>query len=98
MKFFGFAGCVTLAYLVTYWAVGAVGIGSKSGNVLEGEVLFKGAVLPRATTIQNTTDPQSCGKIQSLENVVISAKGEVKNAIVSLKNAPLPSSERTGGF
>lgn len=52
--------------------------------------MFEGVVPPRATTIQNTTDPQSCGKIQSLENVLISARGGVKNAIVSLKNVPLP--------
>lgn len=80
-----------LVLILTYIALAGTAISSKAGGILEGEVLFEGAVLPRATQIENTTDPQWCGKIQSLENVVISPKGRVKNAIIALKNVPLPA-------
>ncbi len=48
--------------------------------------------LPAATEVRNTTDPEDCGETHSLENIIVSAKGGLKNAIVAVKNVLLPDS------
>ncbi len=60
-------------------------------GVLEGQVLFEGSNIPRSTRVENTTDPQDCGTIQSLGNIIISSRNQgIKNVIVALNNVPLP--------
>jgi len=60
-------------------------------GVLEGQVLFEGSTIPRSTRVQNTTDPQDCGTIQSLGNIIISSRNQgIKNVIVALNDVPLP--------
>jgi hypothetical protein len=60
-------------------------------GVLEGQVLFEGSTIPRSTRVQNTTDPQDCGTIQSLGNILISSQNQgIKNVIVALSDVPLP--------
>ena len=60
-------------------------------GVLEGQVLFEGSTIPRSTRVENTTDPQDCGTIQSLGNIIISSRNRgIKNVIVALNDVPLP--------
>lgn len=60
-------------------------------GVLEGKVLFEGSTIPRSTRVENTTDPQDCGTIQSLRNIIISSQNQgIKNVIVALNDVPLP--------
>jgi len=60
-------------------------------GVLEGQVLFEGSNIPRSTRVENTTDPQDCGTIQSLGNIIISSRNlGIKNVIVALNDVPLP--------
>jgi hypothetical protein len=60
-------------------------------GVLEGQVLFEGSTIPRSTRVQNTTDPQDCGTIQSLGNIIISSRNQgIKNVIAALNDVPLP--------
>ncbi|MFQ5926449.1 MAG: carboxypeptidase regulatory-like domain-containing protein [Terriglobia bacterium] len=69
---------------------------SGSKGVLEGKVLFAGAQIPQATQVENTTDPQGCGKLQSLENVIVSAKNQgIQNVIVVLQGVALPKDYRS---
>ena len=62
------------------------------GAVLQGRVIVGDLELPPATEIQNTTDPEHCGETHSLENIIVSADGGLKNAIVAVKNVLLPDS------
>ena len=51
-------------------------------GVLEGQVLFEGSTIPRSTRVENTTDPQDCGTIQSLGNIIISSQNQgIKNVM-----------------
>lgn len=62
-----------------------------STGVLEGQVFFQGSKIPESTQIQNTTDPQDCGTVQSLRNIIISTENQgIKNVIVALNGVPLP--------
>lgn len=61
-----------------------------AGGVLVGQILFEGSAIPRSTRVSNTTDPQDCGTVQSLENILISKKNRgIQNVIVALKDVPL---------
>ncbi len=64
----------------------------ESGAVLQGRVIVGDLELPAATEVQNTTDPEDCGETHSLENIIVSAEGGLKNAIVAVKNVSLPDS------
>ncbi|MDA2934437.1 carboxypeptidase regulatory-like domain-containing protein [Acidobacteria bacterium AH-259-D05] len=60
-------------------------------GVLEGQVLFEGPNIPRSTQVENTTDPQHCGRTQSLGDIIISTENQgIKNVIVTLNGVPLP--------
>lgn len=64
---------------------------SASTGVLEGEIIFQGSTIPESTQIQNTTDPQYCGPVQSLRNIIISMDNRgIQNVIVALNGVPLP--------
>ena len=60
------------------------------GALLRGRVTIGDLKLPAATEVKNTTDPQDCGETHSLENLIVSSEGGLKNAIVALKNVSLP--------
>lgn len=58
----------------------------RAAGVIQGKILFAGGLIPEPTLIENTTDPQGCGGMQSLENVVISpASRGIRDVIVALK-------------
>lgn len=62
---------------------------------LEGEVLFRGSRIPQTTLVENTTDPHECGKVQSLENVIVSPRNRgIKNVVVVLRGVPLSEDYR----
>ncbi|MFQ5817398.1 MAG: carboxypeptidase regulatory-like domain-containing protein [Terriglobia bacterium] len=68
---------------------------ASSRGVLEGRVLFAGAKIPQATQVENTTDPRDCGRLQSLENVLVLPQNRgIKNVIVSVTDVPLPEDYR----
>jgi len=70
-----------------------------TGN-LEGAVTLGGDLLPSPTTVANTTDPEVCGQIHTLHDVVVSrANRGVRNTVVALLDVPAeripdPSPER----
>ena len=58
---------------------------------LEGQVLFEGSEIPAPTLVANTTDPQHCGKVHSLEDVLVEREGRgIQNVILALKDVILP--------
>ena len=60
-----------------------------STGVIEGQVVFAGETVPQATRVENTTDPEHCGRWQSLEDIVISPENHgIKNVILALKDVP----------
>ena len=62
-----------------------------SGGAVEGRVLFEGNSIPAVTEVENTTDPDHCGRIHSLENVVVSPDNRgIRNAVVAVADLPLP--------
>ncbi|MDA2938427.1 carboxypeptidase regulatory-like domain-containing protein [Acidobacteria bacterium AH-259-A15] len=69
----------------------ATSISPGSDGVLEGQVLFQGSNIPESTQIENTTDPQDCGTVQSLRDIIISKENKgIKNVIVALNGVLLP--------
>ena len=65
------------------------------GGVLEGKVLFRGSKIPEATLVKNTTNPEECGEVQSLENVIVSPRNwGIKDVVVVLRDVPLPADYR----
>lgn len=81
---------------------GAVGCGSPrdtqraaraespvSTGVLEGVVMWTGTTIPTPTLVENTTDPQVCGREQTLADMVVSSRSRgVENVIVALTDVP----------
>lgn len=68
---------------------------SALSGVLAGSVFFEGSKIPKATLVENTTDPLACKRLQSLENVLVSSRNHgIKNVILSLKGVPLPEDYR----
>ena len=60
-------------------------------GVLEGRVLFGGGPIPEATHLENTTDPDHCGKVHSLEDVLVNPHNRgIRNAIVALTDPSMP--------
>ena len=58
-------------------------------GVLQGQVLLDGSRRPQATQVENTTDPQECGTIHSLENILVEEETRgIQNVIVALKDVP----------
>ncbi|MFQ5640170.1 MAG: hypothetical protein ACE5IR_19495 [bacterium] len=48
-----------------------------------------GSELPQPTRVANTTDPEICGRIQTLEDILVSSQNRgIRNVIVVLKNVP----------
>ncbi len=62
--------------------------GTRLGT-LEGLVRFAGGAIPRPTQVANTTDPGVCSDLQSLEDLLISARTRgIQNVIVALADVP----------
>jgi plastocyanin len=60
-----------------------------STGVLEGLVTWTGTVIPTPTLVENTTDPQVCGRKQTLADVAVSSRSRgVENVIVALTDVP----------
>ena len=60
-----------------------------STGVLEGVVTLTGTAIPTPTLVENTTDPQVCGRTQTLADIVVSSRSRgVENVIVALTNVP----------
>ena len=60
-------------------------------GILEGHVVYGGANIPPTTQLENTTDPDHCGRIHSLENIIISPDNRgIQNAVVALAEVSLP--------
>ncbi|MFQ5630923.1 MAG: hypothetical protein ACE5I1_19300 [bacterium] len=58
-------------------------------GAVEGVVRLRGKAIPQSTRVENTTDPAICGKVQSLEDILVSPESRgIKNAIVALTNVP----------
>ena len=61
-------------------------------GVIEGRVVFEGAPIPEPTSLENTTDPDDCGKVHSLEDILVNPENRgIRNVIVSLADPPLPA-------
>ena len=59
-------------------------------GIVEGQVLFAGTKILHSTKVENTTDPDHCGKVHSLENIIVSPETRgIKNAIVALADIAL---------
>ncbi len=67
---------------------------AQSGT-LEGVVRWSGTSIPESTRVRNSTDPEICGPVHTLEDLVISEKDAgIENVIVALVDPPedpLPS-------
>ncbi|MBI4160981.1 MAG: hypothetical protein HY509_00865 [Acidobacteria bacterium] len=62
--------------------------GPGRGN-LEGVVRWEGGQAPSPTSVRNTTDPESCGAVQSLEDLLVSPEtGGIQNVILALDGVP----------
>ncbi len=60
-----------------------------AAGVLEGSVLLVGQHTLPPTRIENTTDPEVCGGVQGLEDLVVSESGgRVQNVILFLTDVP----------
>lgn len=62
---------------------------SGEGGSLEGIVSLAADRIPRPTRIENSTDPDVCGSIQTLEDLLVSPDNRgIQNVIVALKDVP----------
>lgn len=59
------------------------------GAGLEGIVQLEGNTVPAPTQVENTTDPEFCGRTHLLENLVVSGGNRgIADVIVTLRNVP----------
>src|SRR3990172_5151762 len=59
-----------------------------TAGILEGTVRLNPPVAPAATRVENTTDPAVCGRLHTLEDLVVSRTGGIASAIVALEDVP----------
>ena len=61
-----------------------------SAGALEGVVRWTGAGVPQPTAVENSTDPDVCGRMHTLEDVLVSDQNKgVKNVILALVDVPV---------
>jgi hypothetical protein len=61
----------------------------RSTGTLQGTVRWNGAEVPQPTAVQNATDPDVCGRMHTLEDLLVSEHGGgVNNVIVALVDLP----------
>lgn len=66
------------------WEEGSAGVGS-----IEGVVLWAGEEVPKPTRVENETDPEVCGRVHALDDLVVAPEGRgIRNAIVALVDVP----------
>ena len=59
-------------------------------GALQGTVRWTGAEVPQPTAVQNATDPDVCGPLHTLEDLLVSDRGGgVNNVIVALVDVPV---------
>ena len=59
-------------------------------GTLEGTVRWHGADVPQPTAVENATDPEVCGRLHSLEDLLVSDGNRgVKNVIIALTDVPV---------
>lgn len=64
--------------------------GASSTGRIEGWVRLLGETIPSPTRVENATDPEICGRLHTLEDLVVSADNRgIRNAVVGLANVPL---------
>jgi len=62
---------------------------SASSGVLEGVVTWTGTTIPTPTLVENTTDPQVCGRKQMLADMAVSPQSRgIENVVVALTDVP----------
>ena len=59
----------------------------REGEIV-GTIRVTGEISIEPTQIENTTDPDVCGKSHTLEDIALSKDGGLANVIVSIQNAP----------
>ena len=65
-------------------ALTAQGQSPRSTGTLQGTVRWNGAEVPQPTAVQNATDPDVCGRMHTLEDLLVSDRNKgVKNVIVA---------------
>ena len=58
---------------------------SRLTGMLEGTVRWIGAGVPQPTVLENATDPEVCGRVQTLDDLLVSERNEgIQNVIVAL--------------
>jgi hypothetical protein len=63
--------------------------GALSTGRIEGRVRLLGDTIPSPTRVENSTDPDTCGRAHTLEDIVISSGNRgIRYAIVSLVDVP----------
>ena len=63
---------------------------SRLTGMLEGIVRWIGAGVPQATVVQNATDPEVCGRVQTLDDLLVSERNKgIQNVIVALADMPV---------
>jgi len=64
--------------------------GRLSGRgTVEGVIRLADLTIPEPTRVRNTTDPELCGEVQSLEDLLVSVvDGGIQNVIVALLDVP----------
>jgi hypothetical protein len=61
----------------------------RSTGTLQGTVRWNGADVPQPTVVHNGTDPEVCGRMHTLEDLLIAEHGRgIKNVIVALVDVP----------
>ena len=60
----------------------------RSTGTLQGTVRWNGADVPQPTIVQNAADPDVCGRMHTLEDLLVAEHGGIKNVIVALVDVP----------
>ena len=61
----------------------------RSTGTLQGTVRWNGADVPQPTKVQNATDPDVCGRMHTLQDLLVSDRNKgIKNVIMALVDVP----------
>jgi plastocyanin len=81
-----------IVLVVAWWLMG----GSSWGETIKGSVRYAGVPVEKKKT-SVTIDQYVCGKEKEPEDLVLSSKNGIRNAVVSLQNTP-PGAKRDWNF
>ena len=80
----------TLLFALFLSAAGS--LAAAQSGVLQGRVLVAGSQVPAATLVENSTDPEECGRVHSLEDFVSMPGGRgLGNVILAVTGVPASS-------